>query len=316
VPSTTHVDLCVVHLVRKGGDFESFERFLASYVEHPSGVPHRFVLLAKGFRSPTELRRYEEAAGSLLDETVQVSDAGFDLTAYATLAGRVTCEQLCFLNSNSAILDAGWLAKLHAALTPDVGIVGATGSWNSAFSSSRYFLHLPSAYGELFPDRVWLRAQLYALATAMAEKDARAPSFWAKVGTAIRENAGTVYVQFAFPPFPARHVRTNAFLIRSDVLRRLRIGTLHWKQQAWRLESGRGGITSQIEKMGLRALVVGRDGVAYEPSDWYRSATLWQESQQNLLVADNQTDAYASGDLDRRTVLSRLAWGNLARPSS
>jgi hypothetical protein len=305
-----------VHLVRKGGDLESFERFLASYVENESGAPHRLVLLAKGFRSPADVRPYEQVAGSLLHETVQVSDAGFDLTAYATVVNRLDCDQLCFLNSNSVILDTGWLAKLRGALTPDVGIVGATGSWNSAFSSSRYFLHLPSAYAELFPDRAWLRAQLYALGTAGEENCATAPSFWSKIGTAIRENAGTFYVQFAFQPFPARHIRTNAFLVRSDVLRRVKIWPLHWKQQAWRLESGRGGITSQIEKMGLRALVVGRDGVAYEPHEWHRSATLWQERQQNLLVADNQTEVYESGDIDRRTVLSRLAWGDLAKPSS
>ena len=247
-----------------------------------------------------------------------MSDEGFDLTAYTKAARRLDCSRVCFLNSHSRILDSGWLGKLSSALTSGVGIVGATGSWNSPFSVTHYLLHLPNAYRELFTDRSWFRRQMqmYSLAVAGPQSDAARPSLQARARAVLRANAGMAYVQGAFPRFPAHHVRTNAFLVSADVFRRLRTGGLRFKQQAWRLESGRGSITAQIEAMGLSALLVGRDGLPYKPGDWHRSATFWQEGQQNLLVADNHTEAYRLGDLDRRTLLARLAWGDRARPQS
>jgi hypothetical protein len=305
--------LCLVHLVRRGGSQESLRTFITSYRNHDPGVSHCVVLLLKGFRSSEEARPYSQIAGSLVDDTVHVSDSGFDLTAYANVALRLGCRELCFLNSNSAILHSGWLAMLQSALTADVGIVGATGSWNSSLSVSRYFLHLPSAYSKLFPDRAWLQAQLDTLQGIESASGVPAGSRWSRLAAIGGRHLTTAYTQFAFRPFPAPHIRTNAFLIRADVMSRLKVWPMHWKPQAWRLESGRGGITSQIEHMGLRALVVGRDSVSYQPDDWHRSATFWQDDQQNLLVADNQTNAYRDGDVDRRSLLSRLAWGDLAR---
>jgi hypothetical protein len=61
--------------------------------------------------------------------------------------------------------------------------------------------------------------------------------------------------------------------------------------------------------MGLRALVVDRDGIAHEPRRWPDSATFWQGRQERLLVADNQTGAYARGGAERRAILAALAWG-------
>ncbi len=305
--------MCVVHLVRRGGSQEALRTFITSYRNHDPGVPHGVILLLKGFRSSDEARPYTQIAGSLIDDTIHVSDAGFDLTAYAKVARRLDCGELCFLNSNSAILDSGWLAMMQSALAADVGIVGATGSWNSSLSVSRYFLHLPSAYSKLFPDRAWLQAQLDALQGIELASDAPPGSRWSRLAAIGGRHLTTAYIQFAFYPFPAPHIRTNAFLIRADVMSRLKMWSMQWKPQAWRLESGRGGITSQIEDMGLRALIVGRDSVSYQPDDWHKSATFWQEAQQNLLVADNQTNAYRDGDVDRRSLLSRLAWGDLAR---
>jgi hypothetical protein len=306
--------LCVIHLVRRGGGTDLLERFITSYAEHDPGIPHRLVLLLKGFRSPEEALPYTRVAAPLVDGAIEVDDSGFDLTAYATAALRLDCERLCFLNSNSVILHSGWLAKLHAALTSDVGIVGATGSWNSSLSILSYLMHLPSAYAELFPDRVWLQTQLRALATAANDPDVQAPSLRSNVTAALEKFGGALYAQFTSRRFPARHVRTNAFLLRAATMRDLRVWPLRHKQQAWRLESGRGGVTSQIEQMGLRTLVVGRDGIAYEPDDWHRSGTFWQGDQPNLLVGDNQTKLYQSGDDDRRILLSRLAWGRSAQP--
>ena len=60
---------------------------------------------------------------------------------------------------------------------------------------------------------------------------------------------------------------------------------------AYRFECGKDGLTRQILRQGLDVLIVGRDGNAYRVEDWCRSNILFQGEQENLLVADNQTNS-------------------------
>jgi hypothetical protein len=66
--------------------------------------------------------------------------------------------------------------------------------------------------------------------------------------------------------------------------------------------------------MGLRTLVVARDGEFYDHPEWARSRTLWQGDQEGLLIGDNQTRMYARGGIERRRLLSAFAWGRMADP--
>jgi hypothetical protein len=118
-----------------------------------------------------------------------------------------------------------------------------------------------------------------------------------------------------FPPFPNHHVRTNAFIVERDLLRRLRIRAARDKLDAWKFECGWVSLTRQIEGSGLRSIVVGRDGRTFTPEEWPQSHTLWQGQQENLLIADNQTDSYRNGDVELREVLSAFAWGLDAEPT-
>jgi len=81
------------------------------------------------------------------------------------------------------------------------------------------------------------------------------------------------------------------------------------KRQAWRLESGRHGITRQILVRGLAAVVVGRDGVAYPPERWRESATFRSGGQANALFADNRTRQYEHASPALRATLERMCWG-------
>ncbi|MGZ4351308.1 MAG: hypothetical protein ACXVRX_12400, partial [Solirubrobacteraceae bacterium] len=69
------------------------------------------------------------------------------------------------------------------------------------------------------------------------------------------------------------------------------------------------GFTQRVLDSGGRAVAVGRDGALYDPDAWDRSATLWSGAQENLLVADNQTDDYDQSSPAVQKLLSALAWG-------
>ncbi len=113
---------------------------------------------------------------------------------------------------------------------------------------------------------------------------------------------------YEFGRHPNPHIRTNAFMIRRDLLLSLRAATFRRKIHAYKFESGRHSMTKQIIARGLRPLVVDRSGKVYEISEWKSSSTFWIDLQANLLVADNQTSNYAAGSLQRRRVLKDHAW--------
>ncbi len=117
-----------------------------------------------------------------------------------------------------------------------------------------------------------------------------------------------------FAPFPNHHLRTNAFMTAREVLARVTLRPMVFKFFALAFESGKDGLTAQIARQGLAALVVDRSGAAYSKERWHLSNTFRQSRQEGLLVADNQTDIYASADAAARARLSRLAWGEFARP--
>ena len=305
--------VCVVHLVRHGNPPAWLERFLDSYRDHDAGADHRLVLLWKGFPAGTPPAAGLESLAGLAAQHVHVPDDGYDLTAYHRAAARLDGAVLCFLNSHSAILAAGWLARLRDALTPSVGLVGATASWNSAHSTARYLLHIPGAYDEVFPDRAEYLRESRRLPDDGRADDGSGPM--SRPPLRYVRTASTLGRALAlFPPFPAEHVRTNGFLLRRETMLRLRIPVVRRKLAAWRLESGRGSITEQVRAMGLDAVVAGRDGRVYRPPEWAASDTLWQADQANLLIADNHTERYRLGDFALRALLSKMAWGAQARP--
>jgi hypothetical protein len=112
-----------------------------------------------------------------------------------------------------------------------------------------------------------------------------------------------------FPPFPNPHVRTNGFMLRRSLMRELDWGPVRRKRDAWRLESGYGSVTRQVHARGLRAVVVGRDGNAYDSDRWYESRTFRSGEQENLLVEDNRTRQFAEADPKTRQMLAERAWG-------
>jgi hypothetical protein len=113
----------------------------------------------------------------------------------------------------------------------------------------------------------------------------------------------------SFPPFPNPHVRTNSFMLARELMLDLDWGEIRRKRDAWRLESGYGSVTRQVLDRGLRPVVVGRDGKAYEVERWYESRTFRSGDQENLLIEDNRTRHFAEADPSTRRMLARRAWG-------
>lgn len=110
------------------------------------------------------------------------------------------------------------------------------------------------------------------------------------------------------PEFPNVHIRTNAFMIPRKTLLDLHFGPLQSIYDGNLVEAGPNGLTRQIGAMGLRPVVVDREGCYYLQEDWPTSRTFRSGRQERLLVADNRTFDFAVAKRDARIYLAQLAW--------
>lgn len=299
-------DVCVTHLVWAPLGPERLRAFIESYRSRDAGSDHRLLVLLNGFERNDDLGPWRAELDGVTHEELLMPEPMLDLAAYSRVVEEVAATHYCFLNSYSVLLADAWLARLLGALDDDrVGAAAASGSWASRSSHLRLGLGLGGPYVGMLGSPAKTARTFRALASE-GERRAGGPLKTARAipSTLVR-----------FPPFPNPHLRSNAFVIEHKLWKALRLATPSSKQASYLIESGKHSITRQIEALGLRAVVVGRDGVAYVPDQWPQSETFWQAEQGNLLVSDNQTATYAGGDLDLRTTLSRYAWGGAANPA-
>lgn len=269
--------IAVVHLIRRASGLAAFQAFLDSYLAHPAGVGHELVLLCKGFAATAEFADYARLVQGVPHTRIDVPEDGFAFGSYRIALDQTQFDEYCFLHSYSVILASDWLAKLHDCLSqPNVGLVGATGSYESTYENLR--AELRSIRG------VFRRRRLRGLLRL-------GPMWW------------------DYPPFPNPTLRTNAFLGKRGLLRAVFPLRDRTKEESLRFESGRNSLTRQVRQRGLQVLVVDRDGRGYAPEEWPTSRTFRLQDQANLLVADNQTERYAQASADERRWLSLLAWG-------
>jgi hypothetical protein len=294
----------VVHLARAANGLAPLRTFAGALRRHSPGCDYRLVVALKGFRSSSDAEPYIAELNDLEPEVLFFADAGLDLGVYLATAARLRRSRYCLLNSFSVPLVDGWLKKLDGALKqPDVGLVGATGSWTSNRSWIAYSLGLPSAYSGLLPPARVVRRQMRAL---MSDQPSTARSGRTE---AIRARALALRLFIEQERFPSPSLRTNAFMISHETLRLLRLRPIKTRADSLALESGRNSITRQVQRLGLRALLVNRAGETFDHEQWDRSITFWQGAQQGLLIADNRTRLYERGDPQLRSVLSSLTWG-------
>lgn len=287
----------MIHLVRAHNGIETFRQFLDSYRENPGGIDHDLLIVFKGFELLSSKEEYLKLLSPFRHLSMEVSDAGVDITAYSA-ALKVYSKRyryFCMLNSHSVILDRDWLKKLHNQISKqDVGLVGATGSWESQRG-------------------IGVPAWKVPLAVAI-EHFKNHPLTWdlMRVFSSVYAIWHTSYIRFSFDKFPNYHLRSNAFMIDGALVNVLVGQDIKTKSEAHRFESGKNGLTKQVFKTGKKVLVVDKNGVGFEKESWRESRTFRYSEQENLLVADNQTRDYQHSTPERRALLRSITWGGIS----
>jgi hypothetical protein len=275
-------EICVVHLVWVPLGVAQFAEFIASYREHEAGVEHDLLIIFKELEHEEQLTVYEQLLEGINYKTMFLGGEGFDILPYFLAAEKFDYKYFCFLNSYSVILVRDWLRMMFAHLQASgVGVVGATASYESYYTNlrqSRPRIGIRSLRGDVARYNQWRRM--------------------------LREASEH------FDPFPNDHLRTNAFMLARELMRRIDFRGEADKMESLKFESGKKGLTRQVRALNLQLLVVGRDGAAYTREAWPQSRTFRSGEQRNLLVADNRTRQYTHADAPFKKVLEQCAWGN------
>ncbi len=137
-------DVCVVHLVWAPYGPELVARFVASLERHDAGVTYELLVVFNGFGAEGVPGAFTDALAGIEHRALVLQDPVQDLAAYRRGLEATEADVVCFTNSYAEVLVDGWLAALVAPLAdPAVGLSGATGSWESAFSFAPLPLKVP-----------------------------------------------------------------------------------------------------------------------------------------------------------------------------
>ncbi len=136
-------EIAVVHLVWAPLGIDALEGFLDAYKRFAPGVEHSLVVILNGFDGKADPRAVavERALDGFAHQAIMLPRPVIDLTAYREAASEIEAQALCLLNSYSRPLVSGWLALLAGALSDaSVGLVGCSGSYESAYSAAPFWL--------------------------------------------------------------------------------------------------------------------------------------------------------------------------------
>jgi hypothetical protein len=242
-------------------------------------------IIVKGDVNKWELNQINEYLRycDIKAQITMYDESGYDLDAYLYISSKIQNTNTLFFNTKSKILNQSFLIYLLELSEKKNTIVSSTSSFQSHYST-------------VFQTNKWYWEFNKSFSFNFRKYKLFAKAFF--------------YWQWLFPKFPNPHIRTNAFMVNREAFLKLKIKLpLKNKFAAYLLESGRSSITNQFMKMGYSVGVLDKHGKIWDLKECHKSNTFWQGNQENLLVADNQTEIYANATEQEKKQMQYLAWG-------
>jgi len=333
----TDMSVGLFYLNRKAEGEEPVRRFFESYKKFPAGISHQLIIIYKGYKAE-ELESASKIFESVEHKKIILEDNMTDIDSYIKAAHQCAqFEYLCFLNTFSIITTKNWLNFLTNAVDKnDVGIAGATGSFESLLNSCRLvskllwainkkfltydediYLSYKSLIDSNFP--YWKIRNIHKILMNqilnkpknyqyLNQFDNSFEEYW-KI---ITEKDNVYYFLSDYPNFPNPNIRSNAFIVRREFLKPyFNDSSTRTKTQSYLFESGQDSLTRQILNKGKRALIVNSDNNVFDINEWHRSDTFRLGGQSKLLILDNQTRNFENLNQYEKIIYGIMTWGNI-----
>lgn len=336
--------VAVIYLARIAHGVDAFAPFAKTYDQFDAGFPHDLVLVGKGMTKVGEIAAAQSLFKGKNARVITTSEDGFDIHAYLRVAKQLDHDYVCFFNTYSELASKDWLAKMMThAVTPGVGLVGASASyesihdsfkaiskaiWLASTKTSKFDEALADQYEEYLKLHapVWMKAASSkylrlrrAFGDTIRDRPAHGPALdeeferhWYAV---TRDGEGMA--QFRdFPRYPNPHIRSNGFLINRKLLLSFKFDPGPTKIDCAQFESGPDGLSRTVRRKGLSLILTGADGIGYPIEEWPKSKTFRLADQSNLLMSDNQTRRFSAFKRGMRELHEQFTWGGYTNPPS
>ncbi len=340
LPPQCNAKIAVVFLARsETGSSFGMDTFAKSYKKYTSGVAHDLIVLRKGgMRKSGAALALELMLEGCNPQYVDIEDDGYDIQAYLNITPLLRNEYVCFLNTHSEILADDWLKKLYTPLISEtVGVTAATASYESIYDSVCLECKAVWAtevhgipYDETLAHElgthlrkhspVWMRQAQEILEELEPRRDD--PSImdldrslaFSKHWNTLTSLGGPLYAMDRFNRFPNPHIRSNAFMLKRELLESLKFEIDDTKLACIEFESGPRGLPARLQEKRLDAVLVGANGDVYSVEQWPYSNTFRLGSQDNVLIADNRVREYETFDDNEKARLKIMSWGEYLGP--
>ena len=81
------------------------------------------------------------------------------------------------------------------------------------------------------------------------------------------------------------------------------------KEDAWKIESGKLGLTNYFKSKGFNIYVVNSDGRKFLENDWKLSETFNYKNQDKYIISDNQIRKYLNQINTEKQISQYKTWG-------
>ena len=339
IKSAKEPSIGVVYLAWHALGRETFQRFAESYRRHPAGCDHDLIVIYAGFKQREDLYKAVSVFRDIPHVSIELMDPTLDIAYYLETARRVSHRYLCFVNTYTELTTANWLSYMFThASREGVGIVGATGSYESLLDSFKLFqkiVWLCRVSGNQVDEKTanYFKFILsYNCPEATVGPTAPIPQYgidrWRTQVTRLIRDArflgrwetltapGMPFADYRrFPAFPNPHIRSNGFMVRRCQLVSFEPTQIQTKLDACAFESSSESLSAQLRRAGLAAIIVDNVGQGYDVPDWWRSDTFRLGEQSKLIMTDNRSREFAGMSQAERSVHRRITWGNYLEPA-
>jgi len=194
----------------------------------------------------------------------------FDFGSYYRVAEKFKDYLIFYLNSSSKPITDNWL-KLIVNKYEDNSLIGTTASFESLTSSIKV-------------------KKFYKIFSYFIKK---------------------IFYLINFKTFPNPHIRTTGFLINSkNYIEFFKDKNCKNKYDAWKIESGKKGLTNYFLKKGFPIKLVNSDGISFEIDNWPKSNTYCYSDKSRLIISDKHTRKYDLLNLDEKKFFKKSVWGD------
>ena len=265
-------DIIVCYVCTKFDDFDSIDHFIKNYKKYSSGLKHKLLICYKMLNTKS-INMCEKKINKI--KHIKYLDPStqndFDFGSFYRVSKKFSKYKIFFLTSSDYPVKKFWLRNIVKHYAAN-SLIGTSASYESMLSSLKL-----KKFFKIF-------------------------DFVIKV----------FKFKKYFPPFPNPHIRSTGFLISAkNYIDFYKNKSCKSKFDAWKLESGKGGLTNFFISRKYMVYVVNSDGIKFAINHWHLSKTFNYAEQNKFIISDKHTRKYLNLKSKEKKIFQLLTWGNI-----